>query len=94
MEFLVILVGFIALFLALNARKGVRSLQLQLTSHLARLSRLEDELEDLRRQRPQAPAPVDQVPEAPAVAAPALPPAAEIPQPEPPSTVEPPLAQK
>ena len=30
MEFLVILVGFIALFLALNARKGVASLQLQL----------------------------------------------------------------
>ena len=57
MEFLVILVGFIALFVALNARKGVASLQLQLNGLLARFSRLEDELEDLRRdaRRPRAP---------------------------------------
>ena len=95
MEFLVILVGFIALLMAMNARKGVASLQLQLTSLLERLSRLQDELEDLRR-RPQAPAPdtsvvpATQVPEAPAVAAPAPPPEAETPRPEPPPTVAPP----
>ena len=55
MEFLVILVGFIALFLALNARKGVASLQLQLNSLLTRLSRLEDASTicgDTRRPRP------------------------------------------
>ncbi len=53
MEFLVILVGFIALLMAMSARKGVASLQLQLNGVLARLSRLQDELEDLRRQRPR-----------------------------------------
>src|SRR5947209_5115247 len=35
MEFLVILVGFIALFLALNARKGVASLQQRLGTRWA-----------------------------------------------------------
>ena len=60
MEFLVILVGFIALFLALNARKGVASLQLQLNGLLARLSRLEDDSRtcgDTRRPRPPWPRP-------------------------------------
>jgi hypothetical protein len=69
MEFLVILVGFIALFLALNARKGVASLQLQLNSLLTRLSRLEDALDDLRR-HPQAPPSAAPVPEAPVAVAP------------------------
>ena len=64
MEFLVILVGFIALFLALNARKGVASLQLQLTGLLTRFSRLEDEIEDLRRAPagPSGPGPVAPAP--------------------------------
>src|SRR5258707_758805 len=90
MEFLIILVGFIALFLALNARKGVASLQLQLNSVLTRLSRLQDELEDLRRRRPEPTAPEAQVPETPAVAAPVPPAEAELPQPEPPPAVAPP----
>ena len=94
MEFLVILVGFIALLMAMSARKGVASLQLQLNGVLARLSRLQDELEDLRRQRPnapapEAPAPASQVPVTPAVAAPAPPPEAATPPPEPPPAVAP-----
>ena len=48
MEFVVILIGFIALLLAMNARKGVASLQLEFSGLLARLSRLEDELDRLR----------------------------------------------
>src|SRR5438128_2527553 len=84
MEFLVILVGFIALFLALNARKGVASLQLQLNSLLTRLSRLEDALDDLRR-HPQAPPSAAPVPEAPVAAALVPPAEAVTPQPEPPS---------
>src|SRR6476619_1181705 len=68
MEFLVILLGFVALFMALNARKRAMFLQLEQTGLLTRLSRLEDGLEELRRQRPQAPAsdvaaPADRVPE-------------------------------
>src|SRR5256714_2378455 len=89
MEFLVILVGFIALFLALNARKGVASLQLQLNSLLTRLSRLEDALDDLRR-HPQAPPSAAPVPEAPVAVAPVPPAEAVTPQPEPPSAVAPP----
>ena len=88
MEFLVILVGFIALFLALSARKGVASLQLQFNSLLTRMSRLEDALEDLRR-HPQAPAPITQVPVTPPAAAPAPTPRTE-PRPEPPLAVAPP----
>src|SRR5947199_96 len=89
MEFLVIFVGFVALLLALNARKSVRALQLQLNGLLTRLSRLQDELENLRRQRPQgpapeAPAPATQVPETPAPAPPADASAPwEMPEPEP-----------
>ena len=89
MEFLVILVGFIALFLALNARKGVASLQLQLNSLLTRLSRLEDALDDLRR-HPQAPPSAAPVPEAPVAVAPVPSAEAVTPQPEPPSAVAPP----
>ena len=97
MEFLVILVGFIALLMAMSARKGVASLQLQLNGVLARLSRLQDELEDLRRQRPsaaapEAPAPTSQVPAVPAPATPALPSEAVTPTPEPPPVVAPPSA--
>jgi uncharacterized membrane protein len=96
MEFLVILLAFIALFLALNARKGVASLQLQLNALLTRLSRLQDELENLRRERsqppaPEVPAPATQVPEAPA-AAPAPPSDWQMPEPEPSPAVEPPAA--
>jgi uncharacterized membrane protein len=69
MEFLVILVGFIALFLALNARRATASLQLQLDSVLARLSRLEDALDDLRRRSQAAPS-ISPVPEAPVVVPP------------------------
>ena len=44
-------------------------LQVELTSQLARLSRLQDEIEDLRRRRPEAPRPeAAPVPEAPAAA--------------------------
>jgi len=96
MEFLVILVGFIALFMALNARKRATVLQLELTGLLERLSRLEDALDGLR-QRPQAPPPerpasASQVPVTPAVAAPAPPPSTETSQPEPPPVVAPPSA--
>ena len=92
MEFLVILVGFIALFLALNARKGVASLQLQQNGLLTRLSQLQDEIAALRRLRPEAPAPdvapATEVPETPVAATPA-PSAPEIPEPDAPA-VEPP----
>jgi uncharacterized membrane protein len=91
MEFLVILVGFIALFMALNARKRATVLQLEVTGLLERLSRLEDALDGLR-QRPQAPPPqspatASQVPVTPVVAAPAPPPSAEATRPEPPPVV-------
>ena len=56
MDFLVTLVGFIALFMAISARKSMASLQLQLTGLLGRLGRLEDEIEALRGPRPEAPA--------------------------------------
>ena len=57
MEFLVTLVGFIALLMAMNARKRIASLQLELTAQLARLGRLEDALDALRRRHPDAPLP-------------------------------------
>lgn len=93
MEFLVILLSFIALFVALNARKGAASLQLQVNGLLTRLSRLQDDLEDVRRQRPQAPsaevaAPAPEVPQAPAAAATAPPPATETPPSAPPPAAE------
>src|SRR5262249_54392549 len=79
MEFIVLVVAFIGLLMALNARKRGASLQLQLNSVLTRLSRLQDELEDLRR-GPQAPtrdaaAPDREPPEVPEVGE-AVPPAA------------------
>src|SRR5581483_5379363 len=71
MEFLIILIGFIAILMAMSTRKGVAALQLQLHSHLERIGRIEDELERLRRQRPDArpsegeatPAPLETPPE-------------------------------
>lgn len=54
MEFLIILVGFIALFMAMSARKGVASLQLQIGALLARISHLEDQFERLAGRRPDA----------------------------------------
>ena len=82
LEFLVILVGFIALLFALNARKRAMLLQLEVTSHLARISRLEDDLEALRQRRPEAPRPeapavAPQVPETPPAIVPAPTPEAE-----------------
>ena len=79
MEFIVLVVAFIGLLMALNAQKRGASLQLQLNGVLARLSRLQDELEDLRG-GPQAPiraaaAPDGELAEAPE-AAEAVPPAA------------------
>jgi uncharacterized membrane protein len=55
MEFIVLVVAFIALLTAMAARKRGASLQLQLNGVLTRLSRLQDELEGLRRIGTQAP---------------------------------------
>jgi uncharacterized membrane protein len=103
LEFLVILVGFIALLFALNARKRAMLLQLEVTSQLTRISRLEDEVDTLRQRRPDAPRPeapfaAPQVREAlPVVAAPSAseaealrpPEAPEPPRPEVPTIVPP-----
>ncbi|HUC46637.1 MAG TPA: DUF2339 domain-containing protein, partial [Hyphomicrobiaceae bacterium] len=55
MEFIVLVIAFIALLTAITARKQGTALQLQLNGVLMRLSRLQDELEGLRRAGPQAP---------------------------------------
>ena len=55
MEFIVLVIAFIALLTAMSARKQGTALQLQLNGVLARLGRLQDELEGLRRAGPQAP---------------------------------------
>jgi uncharacterized membrane protein len=55
MEFIVLVIAFIALLTAMAARKQGTALQLQLNGVLARLGRLQDELEGLRRPGPQAP---------------------------------------
>ena len=55
MEFIVLVIAFIALLTAMTARKQGTALQLQLNGVLMRLSRLQDELEGLRRAGPQAP---------------------------------------
>src|SRR5581483_2467264 len=52
MEFLLIVIAFIALFTALSARKGVQSLQPRLDDYLGRIGRLEAEIELLRAGRP------------------------------------------
>src|SRR5215470_20193709 len=57
MEFIVLLIACIGLLTALSSRKRGQSLQLQINGVLARLTRLQDELEDLRRGGPQAPIP-------------------------------------
>src|SRR5262249_7485097 len=73
MEFIVLVIAFIALLTAMAARKQGTALQLQLNGVLARLSRLQDELEGLRRASPLAPigdaaAPARERPETPGVA--------------------------
>src|SRR5262245_8513616 len=57
MEFIVLVIAFIALLTAMAARKQGASLQLQLNGVLTRLSRLQDELAAQRRVAPQAPIP-------------------------------------
>jgi uncharacterized membrane protein len=90
MDFLVILVGFIAILMAMNARKGVASLQLQIGSLLVRFNHLEDQLERLLSRYPDDEAPQTQVSETPVPAAPAPPRDAEISQPElPPAAAQP-----
>jgi uncharacterized membrane protein len=71
MEFLLIVILFVALLMAWNARKGVGSLQLQIQSVLARMGRLEDELERLRR-RELGGEPPAAAPEAPIAAVPPI----------------------
>src|SRR6476661_1124212 len=74
MDALAILIGFIALLLALNARKAVKALVLQLAGHAARVRELEVELERLRRLRPDVPPPApDAAPEAAPPASPVAP---------------------
>ena len=65
MEFIVLLIACIGLLTALSTRKRGQSLQLQINGVLARLTRLQDELEDLRRGGPQAPIPQAPIPQAP-----------------------------
>ena len=90
MDVLAILIGFIALLLALNARNAVKALALQVAVHAGRLRGLEQELDEelqrLRGLRPDAPAPA---PEA-APPAPPVAPRAEAPQPAVPPSAEPP----
>src|SRR5262245_32944685 len=94
MEFIVLVIAFIALLTAMAARNRGTSLQLQLNSVLTRLSRLQDELEALRGAVPQAPiddaaAPAREIhdtPEAAAMARPAPEPEAP-PQPSAPVSV-------
>ena len=73
MEFIVLVIGFIALLTAMAARKQGTALQLQLNGVLSRLGRLQDELEGLRRAAPQTPignaaAPAGEEPKTPEVA--------------------------
>jgi len=89
MDALAILIGFIALLVAINARKAAKALLLQLAGHSARVHELEAEVQRLRDPRPDAPTPP--VAEVPAAAAP-VPPAtteAEAHQPPDPPSVEP-----
>ena len=88
MDALAILIGFIALLLALNARKAVKALALQLAGHAARVREVEVELERLRRLRPDVPPPA---PDAAPEVAPPAPPAA--PRVETPQTAVPPSAE-
>jgi uncharacterized membrane protein len=74
MDALGILIGFIALLLALNARNAVKALVLQLAGHAARVRGLEEELQRLRGLRPDRPTPAaDAAPEAAAPVPPAEP---------------------
>ena len=86
MEFLVILLGFMALLFALNARKGVASLQLQLTGLLTRVSELQDEIERMRPTRAGEAPPAESAPISPAEATAA-------PTPASPAQEEPPLIE-
>ena len=54
MDALAILIGFIALLLALNARKAVKALVLQLAGHAARVRGVEEELESAAAASPAA----------------------------------------
>lgn len=71
MDALGILISFIALFLALNVRKALRALALELASHAARVRWMEEEVHRLRGLRSDMPTPAADV--APEIAAPAPP---------------------
>ena len=89
MDALAILIGFIALILALNARNAVKALVLQLAGHAARVRGLEEEVQRLRSLRPDTPTPAaDAAPEA-AAPPPPVEPERETPQPAIPPSVEP-----
>ena len=62
MEFLLTVVIFVAFLMAWNARKRLAALQLQIESVLARMGRLEDDLDRLRGHQPDA-APGAETPE-------------------------------
>src|SRR5215470_15353677 len=88
MEFIVLVIGFIALLTAMAAGKQGTALQLQLNGVLSRLGRLQDELEGLRRAATQTPignaaAPAGEEPKTPEVAD------TGSPTPEPEAPVEP-----
>ena len=87
MDALAILIGFIALILALNARNAVKALVSQLAGHAARVRWLEEEVQRLRGLRPDTPTP-DAAPET-AAPAPPMAPAPETPQAAVPPSVEP-----
>src|SRR5262245_27155330 len=73
MDTLALLIGFIALLLAINARKAAKALVLQLAGQAASVRFLEEEVQRLRGLRPEAPTP----------------PTPEAAQPSPPPPVEP-----
>ena len=89
MEFLIILVGLIALLMAINARKGVASLQLQMNGLLTRIIHLEEQFERLASRRPSSAAPEVQIAETPAPAVPVATSDAEVSRPEPSPAEEP-----